>query len=263
MPLHDGDPFFDAENRPRILFGVGLSTASTRLAELAGLTGYETVWIDVEHGAARTSEIESLCIAAEVGGALPAVRVSSGSRENVLQALESGARLVVVPMVNSAEEARQIVDFGRFPPLGRRGFNSRSRGVSFGRKGTAEEFRLANARTHLIAQIETVAAVAEVEAICRVEGLGGILVGPGDLSQDMGKAGQFNDPELVASVVHCIRTARSLGKHAGIFASSPALLDSALSAGCDFAFVCIDIADLTQVWTTRYQELTKKYCTPT
>jgi 2-keto-3-deoxy-L-rhamnonate aldolase RhmA len=259
MPIPDRDPFFDEHDRPRKLFGVGLPSASCRLAELAGRIGYQTTWIDVEHGGARGAEIESLCRASEVGGAVPAVRISSACREHVLQALEAGARLVIVPMVNLAEEARQIVDFGKFPPMGRRGFNSTSRGVSFGLAGILDEFASANKRTHLIAQIETIAAAAEVEAICQVAGLSGILVGPGDLSQDMGKSAQFRDPDLIHIVVGCIEKACSLGKHAGIFTSSPFLLEAAMAAGCDFAFVSSDIGDLTQVWTTRYRELAERY----
>jgi 2-keto-3-deoxy-L-rhamnonate aldolase RhmA len=259
MPLSDCDPFLDDRGHPRKLFGIGLSTGSSRLAELAGAIGFETVWIDVEHGGARSSDVEGLCLACEAAGAIPAVRVSSGSRENILQALEAGARLVVVPMVNSAAEAREIVDSGKFPPLGRRGFNSRSRGTRFGLRGTLDEFRHANDRTRLIAQIETVAAVKEVDAICRVEGLDGILVGPGDLSADMGKPAQFTDPVLVQSVIGCIEKAKAVGKHAGVFTSSPALLDACMKAGSDFAFVTIDVGDLAQAWTARRQELTKLY----
>ena len=147
------------------------------------------------------------------------VRLPNHHREHVMRALEVGARIVVVPMIEDAAMAREIVRFGKFPPLGERGFNSRSRGVGYGLKLAMEAFEQANRRTCLFAQIESTSAAERVEDICAVDGLAGILVGPGDLSASMGKTGQFGDPELIATVTGVIRRARSSGKHAGILAA--------------------------------------------
>ena len=246
-----GDPFLDASGQPRRLRGVAVISGAPKIAELAGRLGFDTVWIEVEHGGASYSEIEVLCMAVEAGGALPTVRLPNHHREHVLRALEVGARLVVVPMIQDAAMARELVAHGKFPPLGQRGFNTRSRGLNYGIEGLAalsQTFARANADTQLIAQIETLEAAQRVEEICNVEGIAGILIGPGDLSVSLGKPAAFTDPELIALVAETIQRARACGKHAGILVAPGPLLDAALAAGCDLFFCGGDVNDLVRVW---------------
>src|SRR5206468_5373601 len=115
--------FTDSSGQPRILRGVAVYSGATRLAEMAAQTGFETIWIEMEHGPADFGAVESLCMAIEAGGGVPTVRIPDGQRHHVLRALEVGARIVVVPMINGAEQAKQIVQYGKFPPLGLRGYN--------------------------------------------------------------------------------------------------------------------------------------------
>ncbi|MBN1343813.1 MAG: hypothetical protein JXQ73_14110 [Phycisphaerae bacterium] len=242
------DIFSDGTGRPRVLRGVTIISGATRLAELAGRVGFDTVWIDLEHGTPSYTEAEALCVAAEAGGAIPTIRIQDAERTHVLRAVEIGARIIVVPMVNDAETARQIVRHGKFPPLGARGYNTRSRGVEFGLDDAGKAFARANERTHFFAQIETVAAVENLEAICGVEGLGGIFIGPGDLSVSLGRTGRMDDPGLIDTVTDCIRKARRMGKHAGILVSPGAMLEAALDAGADLIFCGGDITDLAKAW---------------
>jgi len=242
------DPFIDPDGGPRVLFGTAVLSCAPQIAELAGRVGFDTVWLEVEHGGASYAQIEQLCMAVESGGAIPTVRLPNHHREHVTRALEVGARIVVVPMVNEVETAREIVRWGKFPPQGERGFNSRSRGVGYGLQPPVEAFEQANRRTHLFAQIETVGACRNIEGICCVDGLAGIFVGPGDLSVSLGKMAQFGDPDLAASVTKVIRTARAAGKHAGILTSPGPLLDAAIEAGADLVFCAGDINDLARAW---------------
>ena len=251
MVNRNRDPFLDADGSPRTLKGAAILSASPHVAEMAGLLGFDTVWIDVEHGGPSFHDVEALCMAAEAGGAVPTVRLPDHHRHHVLRALEVGARIVVVPMVNDAATAREIVRHGKFPPLGERGFNTRSRGLSYGLGGMekiTETFADANACTHLIAQIETVEAARSVAEICAVDGLSGVLVGPGDLSVSLGKTGQFGDPELIALVEGVMRAARAAGKHAGILVAPGPMLDAARAAGCDLYFCAGDVNDLARAW---------------
>lgn len=239
------DPF----NGDRALRGVAVITGSLKIAEMAGRLGFDMVWIEVEHGGAGFSEVEALCMAAESGGAVPVVRLPDHDRHHILRALEVGGRIIVVPMINDADAARVIVEHGKFPPLGSRGFNTRSRGLNYGLGGDVKAaFAQANAGTHLIAQIETVEAAGNVEDICAVEGISGVLVGPGDLSVSLGRTGAFTDPELIALVADIMRRARAAGKHAGILVAPGPLLEAARAAGCDFFFCGGDVNDLAKAW---------------
>ena len=249
------DPFVDEHGRSRIVRGVAVLSNAPRVAELAGMLGIDTVWIEVEHGAAGWSEVELLCMGARAGGSLPTVRISSNDRQEILRSLEAGAQIVVVPMIDNAADAQKIVEYGKFPPLGRRGFNTRSRGLQYGLRGSAVEQQSANQRTHLFAQIESLEAVQNVEAICQVEGLAGIVVGPGDLSADMGHPGEFTNPELIATVERVIQTARSAGKHAGLVMAPGPMLEAAVGAGCDLMYCGTDLASLVTSWESLLKSL--------
>ena len=171
-----------------------------------------------------------------------------GQRSSVLRALETGARIVVVPMIDTPEQARSVVDFGKFPPLGQRGFTTRSRGLGYGLMPLAELFQQANACTHLFVQVETKQAVDNVAEVCSVAGLSGILIGPGDLSASLGVPGDFKNPGLINMITGCIHTARSAGLHAGVAVGKGPLLDAALQAGADLAYCGGDVASLIEAW---------------
>jgi 2-keto-3-deoxy-L-rhamnonate aldolase RhmA len=235
-------------------------SGSPRLAELAARVGFETVWIEMEHGPAHFEQVEQLCMAIEVGGGIPAVRVPDGQRHHVLRALEVGARIVIVPMVNTVQQARQVVEFGKFPPVGCRGYNVRSRGVDYGLGGSSPEkrqslFQAANHRTHLFAQVESMQAVQDLDQICQVQGLSGIFIGPGDLSASMGLVGKLDDGPMLELVSQCVRTARAAGKHAGILVPPGPLLDAAVAAGADLLFYSGDVTELGVVWPNLLQRV--------
>jgi 2-keto-3-deoxy-L-rhamnonate aldolase RhmA len=246
--MDEPDIFNDASERPRLLRGVAVYSGATRLAEMAARIGFETVWIEMEHGPADYEQVEAMCVAVEAGGGIPTVRIPDAQRHHVLRALEVGGRIIVVPMINSAEQARQIVRYGKFPPLGARGYNTRSRGVGYGLFDVATGFTRANRLTHLFAQIETADAVTNLDEICAVAGLSGIFIGPGDLSASYGCSGDLVSPRLIGIVCDCIRRARQCGLHAGILVPPGAMLIAALHAGCDLVFCGGDIADLAAAW---------------
>jgi len=218
------------------------------LAELAIKIGFDTVWVEMEHGPTDFGDAEALCLAAEAAGGFGTIRVPDGQRCHVLRALEVGARIVVVPMVNTAEQARQIVEFGKFPPVGLRGYNSRSRGVEYGLSDVKSAFARADQRTHLFAQVETTEAVKNLEVLCAVEGLSGVLIGPGDLSIALGCTGDLTNPRLIEVVCDCIRLARAAGRCAGILVGPGPMLRSAIEAGCNLCFCGGDFTNLITAW---------------
>jgi 2-keto-3-deoxy-L-rhamnonate aldolase RhmA len=223
-------------------------SGSPRLAELAIRVGFETVWVEMEHGPTDFAVAETICQVVEAAGGSASIRVPDGQRCHVLRALEVGARIVVVPMVNTADQARQVVQFGKFPPVGQRGYNTRSRAVGFGLTDKHAAFAAANEQTHMFVQIETVEAAANLDAICDIEGLSGILIGPGDLSMSLGCSGDLSSPRVIETATACIRRARAAGRHAGILAGPGPLLEATMEAGADLVFCGGDITDLIPPW---------------
>jgi len=249
------DVFADREGNSRVLFGCSINSGSPRLAELAARVGFDVVWIEMEHGSADLASAEAMGVSTELGGGVPLVRAAGWRREHILHALEIGGQIIVVPMVNDADTAREVVQYGKFPPLGVRGYNTRSRAARFGLGSPAKMMQSMNESTILMPQIETTEAAANIDAILAVEGLDGIFVGPGDLSASLGYPGDFNNLELGALVCDCIRKARSSGRHAGILAGPGALLDSALAAGADLCIIASDMGAVIQVWRGQLDRL--------
>ena len=249
------DVFLDSEGNPRRIRGVTVNSASPLLVSLAAQVGFEAVWIESEHGPVGFERAETLCLAAEAGGIIPLIRLPDGERHHVLRALEIGARIILVPMVDDAEYARRMVAVGKYPPLGSRGFNTRTRGMGFGMLNLEDALARANNRTHLFAQIETVKAVENVDAILQVDGLSGIFMGPGDLAVSMGCAGQMGDAGLRQAVLSCMAKAKEAGKLSGIFTLPGPLLTAAMEAGCDLVVCGGDVMDLATAWTKLLGEI--------
>jgi 2-keto-3-deoxy-L-rhamnonate aldolase RhmA len=250
------NPFCKDDGEPRLVRGVTVYSGSARLAELAARAGFEAVWVELEHSPSSWNQAEAMCAAIEAAGAIPTIRVANWERPNVLMALEVGARIIVVPMVNTPDQAREVVRHGKFPPTGERGYNARTRGVRFGLDGmTASLLAELNDSVHLFVQIETPEAVDNVEAICAVPGLAGIFVGPGDLSMNYGWVGQLNRPELIEIVTKVIRTARKAGKLVGIMVAPGALLDAAIAEGAQLVIVGGDVAELSVAWPKLLQSV--------
>ncbi|MBL9207355.1 MAG: hypothetical protein JNN01_19905 [Opitutaceae bacterium] len=249
------DPFVDASGQPRRLRGMAILSNSPWVAELAPRVGFDLVWFDLEHGSLGFSELGQLCQAAESAGGIPLVRTADAQRTSILRALEVGARFVLVPMIEDAEQAREVVRCAKYPPIGNRGFSSRSRGAGYGLLPMADTLRAANERTKVFALIETQRGVEQVDRICAVDGLDGIFLGPGDLSFELGEPGAFHSPKLIAMIVTCIRSAHAAGKKAGLFSAPNPVLTAALEEGCDIVVPGADIGYLAAGWQKLLESL--------
>jgi 4-hydroxy-2-oxoheptanedioate aldolase len=249
------DPFIDAAGNPRRLRGMAILSNSPWVAELAPKVGFELVWFDMEHGSLGFAELGQLCQAAELAGGITLARTADAQRTSILRALEVGARFVLVPMIETAEQARQIVKIAKYPPLGNRGFSSRSRGAGYGLEPMLATLRGANDRTGVFALIETKEAVQNAAAICAVEGLDGIFLGPGDLSFEMGIPGEFSSPELIEMIVSCVKAGHAAGKKVGMFSAPGPVLTAAMAAGCDIVVPGADIGFLVTGWKSLLESI--------
>jgi 2-keto-3-deoxy-L-rhamnonate aldolase RhmA len=232
----------------RKILGIQALTRSTTVCELTGRLGFDATWLELEHGAANFETVEAMCIASQAANSISIARIPDHERHHVLRTLEVGARIVVVPMVNDAGRARDVVRWGKYAPLGERGFNTASRGLRYGLVEREENFAWANEHTHLIAQIETVEAVFNLDEILAIEGLSGVFIGPGDLSSSLGVPGQQEHPKLIETVLDIVGRAKAAGKHPCILAQRP-LLKIAAEAGADLMICGSDTRTLTAAWT--------------
>jgi 4-hydroxy-2-oxoheptanedioate aldolase len=184
----------------------------------------------------------------------PIVRIPQGDAATIKRVLDIGAQTILVPLVESAEQAGRLVQAMRYPPQGVRGVASAI--VRASRWNRIPGYLAkANAEVCLVVQIETRAGLAELEKIAAVEGVDAIFIGPADLAASMGHLGNAKHPEVQRAVDEAIRRSRKAGKPAGILATEEALIRRYLELGCSFVGVGLDAALLATVTA----ELAAKY----
>lgn len=209
------------------------------LAEIMGQAGYDWVAVDLEHGAISVHQLPDLFRALELGGTLPLTRLAQGHPKDCKQALDAGAAGVIVPMVASAEQLVAVREACRWPPAGVRGVGF-SRANLFGKhfESYCEEAQA----PLLVAMIEHVDAVDDLEAILGVEGLDAILIGPYDLSASMGLTAQFEHPDFLSVMgrihAHTVRKGVPCGLH--VVAPVPEQLKQRVDEGYRFLAYSID-----------------------
>lgn len=180
--------------RGEVSIGSWMQLSDSSVAEIMGESGYDWVAVDQEHGSISVSQLPDIFRSLELGNTLPLVRISEAMAKDCKQALDAGAGGIIVPMVESAEQLEIIKNACRWPPSGRRSVGF-SRANLFGKK--FEEYIDEAQEPILVAMIESIKAVENLESILKVEGLDAILLGPYDLSASMGITGQFSNTKFV------------------------------------------------------------------
>ncbi len=212
--------------------GVIISSADEQLVEVLGLSGFDYVMIDCEHGHMSVRECETLVRASEAVGITPVVRVPHNSPDMILRHLDTGAQGIVIPQVNSADDARRAVNSVYYHPLGERGLAG-TRAADFGLTSSLAEYTVdANRELAVIALIENVHAIDELPEILEVEGLTAVTIGPADLSQSLGHPGGRNHPEVEAAIERIISLAIAAGVPVGINTSTGEEARAARERGC-------------------------------
>src|SRR5262245_23274503 len=147
----------DRAQRQEVVLGFVCRTLSLTVVELVGLSGFDFVWLDMEHTSASFETVENLCRAADATGIESLVRVPDQNPSSILRALETGISILNVPHVEDRQQAEAIVDAAKYAPMGQRGFCASSRGTRYGFEGNARQaFAAANERTMVMVQIESV-----------------------------------------------------------------------------------------------------------
>ncbi len=209
-----------------------LSIGNSYSAEIVGSTGVDCVTVDLQHGMIDIQTMIGMLQAISATAAAPFVRVPSSDPSLIMKALDAGAYGIICPMVNTADQARQLVAVSTYPPRGDRSFGP-ARGLLY---GGADYFDQADGTLVRLAMIETAAGLDAVEAICAVEGLDGIFIGPNDLGLALGQGTSADPtaPVTVAAIARSLGAAKAHGKHIGIFCSSGSVAARCRAEGFDF-----------------------------
>lgn len=217
-----------------------LFTTSPVAAEVVARSGMDWVLIDLEHGSADESDLIPQSMAIAGAGAVPLVRVETGERIRIGRALDRGARGVMVPQVSSAEVARAVVRRMRTQPNGERGVALFNRGMGYGERGHAGAAKM-HEELLTIVQIESPAAVSEVEEIAAVDGVDVLFVGPADLSHALGVPGDLQHPTFDAAVTRVAEAAMAAGKAAGILTWNPEDVGRYVDKGFTFFSIATEL----------------------
>lgn len=187
-------------------------------AELLGHAGFDAVVVDMQHGQVYLDQAVPMLQALSATPATPMARVTANQFFEINKILDSGAYGVIVPMIDTADDARRVVDAMRYPPLGRRSFGP-ARGLLYGGQDYATH---ANDELLAFAMIETAQAMTNLEAIAAVPGIDGLFVGPADLSLALGVAPtpRWRDDPLRSAIARVLEAAHRHGRFAGIFCTS-------------------------------------------
>lgn len=194
--------------------------SSVGVARAAAAAGAEYAIFDMEHTGWSVETIRNLCVASRDTSMVPMVRVPATEYHFIARVLDMGAVGVMVPMVESASQARKIVESAKYPPAGRRGSAFGISHDDFSGGDCVAKMQHSNSQQILIAQIETAAGLDNVEEIAAVDGIDVLWIGQSDLSASLGVAGQFDHPDFVAAVDRVIAACRSRGKTGGFMTTT-------------------------------------------
>lgn len=186
------------------------------LVEMIASSGYDAVWICLEHKRVDASMVYALIQASRLGGADALIRVKPSNYTDVLHLIESGARGIMLPRVKHPDEVREVVRAMKFPPLGARGYDGIHAEADFGRIPAAEYLAKANDENFLVVQIEEPEVEPHIDEIAASPGVDVLFVGPGDLTLGLGKFGKTDDPDVRDILQSVADACRRHGKVAGI-----------------------------------------------
>jgi 4-hydroxy-2-oxoheptanedioate aldolase len=251
------NPFKAALKKGETVFGCWLGLADTFSTELMGTAGFDWLVIDAEHGPNDLRSILSQLQVLEASDSHAVVRVPVGETYMMKQVLDAGAQTVLVPMVDSAEQAQQLVRDVTYPPHGDRGVGyALTRASRFSQ--ITDYGTTADAQVCLLVQVESVKGIAALDDILKIDGIDGVFIGPADLAADMGHMGNALHADVQAVIMDALRRIRAAGKAPGILSTHDHVTKAALEAGAQFVAVGADILLLTQ----SAQALSKRWKNP-
>jgi len=243
------------QNGELVLGTIISEVRNPNIAYMLAQCGFEFFIIDNEHGAYNPETIANMIAAARGAGISVIVRIPEITRENILKPLDAGAAGLLVPMVNSAAEAEEIIRHAKYPTMGNRGAALRRPHNKYAKVNAADYLNQANENTFIAVQAETTQAIENIDEIAAVEGVDCIFVGPFDLSISLGIPGQINHPTEIEAIEKIGASCKRHHKIAGILMFDQELITKWIKQDFRFAVYSSDITMLADAAANAVKEL--------
>ncbi len=227
--------------RQELTIGSWITLGHTAIAEIMAAAGFEWLVVDMEHSVITLDIAQQLIQVIENSGIIPLVRVGENNPVVIKRVMDAGAYGVIVPMVNTKKQAEAAVKAVKYPPVGTRGVGL-ARAQGYGDKFD-EYAATVNQESVVIAQVEHIEAVNNLESILSVEGIDGCIIGPYDLSGSLGKPGDFNDPSVLGALTKVEQTCKERKATLGMHVIQPdyRLVMEKVAKGYNFIAFSLDI----------------------
>lgn len=247
---------FNALRNGETQLGLWAGGASSTLTEIAAKAGFDWIVLDAEHGPNDMSSLRDQLRVAEPHVPV-AVRLSTGADWMIKQVLDLGIQTVMVPMVETKQQAEDLAAAMRYAPIGRRGVGAMVARVS-GYGVEADYMANANQEVALMVQVETALGIKNIDEIAAVEGVDAVFIGPADLATDMGYLGDYNPnpmhPDVFEAIVHAVDRIQAAGKPVGIFAATLEQIAPFHALGARFISVGSDVLIVQQAFKGRIEQ---------
>ncbi len=233
-----------------------LNFADPRGVELAAMCGFDCIWVDMEHVPNDNAFIENAVRAAKNFDCDVLTRVAKGSYNDYIHPLEADSTGIMVPHCMSLQEAKEIVYYTKFHPIGRRPIDGGNADAAYCMIDPLTYMRQANEERFVVIQIEDPEPLEELDAICALDGIDMIFFGPADFSQGIGSPCVFDDPRIAETRRRIAETAKKYGKFAGT-TGSPETIREYADMGYDFINVIADVVSLSSAYLSAEEKCRK------
>ncbi len=229
----------------QVQIGCWAGMADAYATEIAATAGFDWLLIDGEHAPNDLRSITRQLQVVQASASHAIVRLPIGSDWMIKQVLDAGAQSLLIPMVETGDQAAEMVAACRYPPEGIRGVGAAlARSSKF--SAIPDYLQTANDQICLLVQVESRAGIAALDDILAVKGVDGVFIGPSDLAADMGYLGNPDAPEVRAVITDALQRIRAAGKAAGILATSDEFIAASLQDGANFVAVGVDVVEFAK-----------------
>lgn len=206
-----------ALNAGQVQVGTWINVLRTpQITQMLATAGFDFIYIDMEHSCLSIETVGDLCYATLAAGLVPIVRPSGKDAHLLSRPLDSGAMGLLIPHVDTREEAEAVLKATKFPPIGERGMNLQGPHTGFGKAKGSDYVKSTHEETLLLVQIESDRGIRNLDEILSLDGIDGAVIGRADMSTDLGLPGETNHPEVVKRVEMMIEACQRHGKIPGL-----------------------------------------------